>query len=69
MQKFVALFLGVAVCALVGIGVAAADDDDSKKRQEKPDTIITCEGSFSPGAYGVIAGTAPVSVNAETRSH
>ncbi len=53
----------------MGLGVATADPDDSGKRQQKPDTIVTCEGSSSLGAYVVIAGTAPGSVNEETRSH
>jgi hypothetical protein len=66
MRKLATLFLPVAVYALMGLGTAAADND-SKKSQEKPDTIITCEGWA--GAYVVINGTAPGSVNAETRSH
>ena len=65
MRKLTTLFLAAGVYALVGSGSAAAHD--SKKRQEKPDTIVTCAGS--EGAYVVINGTAPSSVNAETRSH
>ena len=69
MRKLATLFLVVAAYALMCLGVATADPDDSGKRQQKPDTIVTCEGSSSLGAYVVIAGTAPGSVNEETRSH
>ena len=59
MRKLATLFLAVAVYALVGIGVAAADDD-SKKKQQNPDSIVSC---FPNGNYRVIASSVPASIN------
>ncbi len=44
MQRLATLCLAVAVCALVGIGAAAAADKNSKKKR-MPDSIVTCQGS------------------------
>ena len=57
MRKLSILFLAVAVYALMGIGVAAADP----KGNEKPNSIVTCF-STSPD-YFVGARTAPVFAN------
>ena len=59
MWKLATLFLAVAVYALLGIGVAAADDD-SRKRQQKPESIVTCRGSA--GDFDVINRTTPSSI-------
>ena len=40
MRKLATLFL--AVYALMGVGVAAADGDDSRKRQQSPESIVIC---------------------------
>ncbi len=42
MRKLATLFLAVAVYALMGVGVAAADGDDSRKRQQTPESIVIC---------------------------
>ncbi len=60
MGKLATLCLAVAVCALVGIGAAAADDGDSRKRWKRPDSIVTCQGST--GGYRPINVTTPSAV-------
>ncbi len=42
MRKLTTLFLAVAVYALMGAGVEAADGDDSRKRQQTPESIVIC---------------------------
>jgi hypothetical protein len=59
MGKLATLCLAVAVCALVGTG-AAAGDDDSSKRWQRPDSIVTCQGSA--GGYRPINVTTPSAV-------
>ena len=51
MRKLATLFLAVAVYALMGDGVAAADGDNSRKRQQEresrqqtPESIVICGG-------------------------
>ncbi len=61
MRKLAPLILVVAVYALIGVGVAAADSGNSKKRQQKPDSIVTCEG-FVEGDYGPRNVTVPIPV-------
>ncbi len=67
MRKLATIFLAVAVYALMGIGVAAADDDDGK-RQQKPDSIVSCQAELvlTPlglqGGHIVLASGVPASV-------
>ncbi len=42
MRKLTSLFLAVAVYALMGVGVAAADGEDPSKRQQTPESIVIC---------------------------
>ena len=50
----------VAVCALLAVGAAADDHDDSRKRGQRPDSIVTCQGST--GGYRPINVTTPIAV-------
>ena len=59
MRKLATLFLVVAVYALMGIGAAVADDDS--KRQQRPDSIVTCQGSA--GGYVPINVTTSTELN------
>ncbi len=59
MGRLATLCLAVAVCGLVGIGAAAADDDKSRKGQQRPDSIVTCQGSAG-------GGYAPINVTTST---
>ena len=56
MRKLAVLFLAVAVYALMGIGVAAADPRGKKK----PNSIVTCF-SQSPNYFVGARGISPVS--------
>ena len=60
MRTLATLFLAVAVCALMGVGGAAADDDS---RQQKPDSIVHCLGDIFGPDYSVVNSTVPASVN------
>ena len=61
MRKLATLCLAIAVCALVGIGEAAAADDESRKGQQRPDSIVTCQGSA--GGYVPINVTTITELN------
>jgi len=61
MRKLAILFLAVAVYVLMGIGAAAAADDESRKRQQRPDSIVTCQGSA--GGYVPINVTTITALN------
>ena len=60
MRNLATLFFAVAVYVLMGIGGAAADDK-SRKGQQRPDSIVTCQGSA--GGYVPINVTTITELN------